>query len=243
MARVLTNTEIAAVAGGMVPVDRGDDGSTGGSSTGTTTSYLMGSSTIDRLATNTGLKSQLAHAGFDAKFGTAPRVAYGSSGTDYAGHVADIAPKYSDNPDAAVMQLAHEVGHILHQQDQNPTHYYSQSAYINAQMKGEGWAQLTAIKTSQVMADQGHSCSIPGDAAHAAREVQTYVTMHANGYSDDQIAQQIGSDMLDQSLGNNLTYSQFWGSYYNDNMYGFEGYQIEAPSGQGFWDPDWRYRS
>lgn len=237
MARLLNNNELSKIGGGLIQVDRDDTISTSGS-----TSYLMGSPTIDQLARQTGLKNQLAGVNYSAQFGTAPGVAPGSSGTDYRNHIADIAPSFADDSDGAIMQLAHELGHILHPQDQYPQHYLSQHSYINAQMTGEGWAQLNAIKTSQTMAVLGQNAAIPGDQDHVEREVQTYVTMHGQGYSDGEIAAQIGSEMWDQMIGGNQTYSQFWGNYYYDSMYDFSS-SPQASSGMGFYDPDWRYRS
>lgn len=105
-----------------------------------------------------------------------------------------------------MMQIAHELGHIEHPQDTSPQDYLTEGAYANAQLTGEGWAQIQAIQTGASLAPYAQIPQIPGDPTLASQETAAYYSGVSNGESMGQIAQDIGFIMGNQSLTTDWTF-------------------------------------
>lgn len=224
--RVLSENEMATVAGGLLPLN-GPGG--GGYTPYSGSNPVLSRQDVQQLANESNLNGLLTQNSIYVVNQSEPNSAYGAS--SIAGNTVYIPPDRSVGYSSGdvLMQIAHELGHQEHPVDLYPTNYLTEGDYATAQLTGEGWAQIQAIQTAASLAPYQDIPQIPGDPTLASEETATYYLGLSNGDSMSQIAQDIGAIMGSQSLttdwafgplmGSNEDYSQ-WLSNNWDNAWG-----------------------
>jgi hypothetical protein len=206
--RVLSENEMATVAGGLVPIDGGGDG--GGYTAYSSSNPLLGRQDVQQLASQSNLNGLLTQNSIFVVNQQAANAAAGASAiVDHTIYVPPgMAVNYSDGN--LVMQMAHELGHFEHPVDATPKDYVSEGVFVTAQLTGEGWAQIQTIQTGATLVPNQSIPQIPGTPALASEEVAAYYSGLSNGESMSNIAQDIGTIMANETLANGMNYSQWY---------------------------------